>query len=175
MAAAPAPEHAMTEGRRVAYAGIATRAIALALDAALAQAIVLTAAAGLALVASLAGDISLETPGRVIAGAAWALAVGGYFVLFWTTAGRTPGMRLLGLRVVGPDGEHPGTARSIVRLVGLVLAIVPLFAGFLPVLVDDRRRALPDFLARTVVVYDGEEVRSSNETAAVPLRSSTAR
>ena len=36
---------------------------------------------------------------------------------------------------------------------GLVLAIVPLFAGFLPVLVDDRRRALQDFLAGTVVLY----------------------
>jgi uncharacterized RDD family membrane protein YckC len=40
-----------------------------------------------------------------------------------------------------------------VRLVGLVLAIVPLFAGILPALVDDRRRALQDFLAGTTVVY----------------------
>jgi hypothetical protein len=40
-----------------------------------------------------------------------------------------------------------------VRLVGLGLAIIPLGAGFLPVLVDDRRRALQDFLAGTVVLY----------------------
>ena len=50
-------------------------------------------------------------------------------------------MRLMKLRVVTRGGVHPGVARSCVRLVGLVLAIVPLFAGFLPVLVDDRRRA----------------------------------
>ena len=40
------------------------------------------------------------------------------------------------------------------RLVGLVLAIVPLFAGFIPVLFTERRRGLPDFMAGTVVVYD---------------------
>jgi uncharacterized RDD family membrane protein YckC len=39
------------------------------------------------------------------------------------------------------------------RLIGLVLCIVPLFAGFLPVLVDDRRRGCHDMLAGTVVVY----------------------
>jgi uncharacterized RDD family membrane protein YckC len=39
-------------------------------------------------------------------------------------------------------------------MVGLVLAVVPLFAGFLPVLFTARRRGLPDFLAGTVVVYD---------------------
>jgi hypothetical protein len=41
-----------------------------------------------------------------------------------------------------------------VRLVGLVLAIVPMFAGFVPVLFAERRRGLPDFLAGTVVLYD---------------------
>ena len=35
-----------------------------------------------------------------------------------------------------------------------VLAIVPLFAGLVPVLFTERRRRLPDFLARTVVLYD---------------------
>jgi uncharacterized RDD family membrane protein YckC len=43
-----------------------------------------------------------------------------------------------------------------VRLVGLVLSIIPLFAGFLPVLVDDRRRGLLDMMARTTVVYVAE-------------------
>jgi uncharacterized RDD family membrane protein YckC len=34
-----------------------------------------------------------------------------------------------------------------------MLCIIPLFAGFLPVLVDDRRRGCHDMLAGTVVVY----------------------
>jgi uncharacterized RDD family membrane protein YckC len=56
--------------------------------------------------------------------------------------------------VLAADGGPPGGLRSAVRLVGLGLAIIPLGAGFLPVLVDDRRRALQDFLAGTVVLYD---------------------
>ena len=43
--------------------------------------------------------------------------------------------------------------RALIRLGGLVLAIIPLFAGFLPVLFDERRRALQDLLARTVVIH----------------------
>jgi uncharacterized RDD family membrane protein YckC len=47
--------------------------------------------------------------------------------------------------------------RSLVRFVGLILAIAPLFLGFISVPFDRRRRALPDFLAGTVVVDEPEE------------------
>ena len=63
-------------------------------------------------------------------------------------------MRLLRLRVRGPAGGPPSIGRSLVRFVGLVLAIIPLFAGFIPVLFTERRRGLPDWLANTVVLYD---------------------
>ena len=46
-------------------------------------------------------------------------------------------------------------ASQFVRLVGVGLAIIPLLVGFLPVLVDDRRRGLRDFLAGTVVLTEG--------------------
>jgi uncharacterized RDD family membrane protein YckC len=39
----------------------------------------------------------------------------------------------------------------VVRLVGLLLAVAVFFAGFLPVLVDRRRRGVHDMLAGTVV------------------------
>jgi uncharacterized RDD family membrane protein YckC len=139
---------------RVPYAGVATRAVGLAIDAAIAQMVVLSVGAVVALVGSLVGGPEFGTVAKVLAACAWALFVGGYFVVFWTTAGQTPGMRLVGLRVLGPDGLRPAAGRSLVRLVGLGAAIVPFFAGFLPVLVDDRRRGLHDYMARTVVVYD---------------------
>jgi hypothetical protein len=41
-----------------------------------------------------------------------------------------------------------------VRVVGLAVAIIPFFAGFVPVLFDGRRRGLPDYVAGTVVEYD---------------------
>jgi uncharacterized RDD family membrane protein YckC len=78
--------------------------------------------------------------------------VGGYFAFFWTLAGQTPGMRLMGLRVVGPHGARPGLARAIVRFVALLVAIIPMFAGLLPILFDAQRRGLQDFVAQTVVV-----------------------
>jgi uncharacterized RDD family membrane protein YckC len=138
----------------VMYAGLATRAVGLAVDVAIAQVIVFAGGAVLALVASLVGgDQEFGTIERFLAAVAWATVVGFYFVLFWSTTGQTPGMRLMGLRVLDRAGDHPGISRSCVRLVGLVLCIIPLFAGFLPVLVDDRRRGCHDMLAGTVVVY----------------------
>jgi uncharacterized RDD family membrane protein YckC len=53
-----------------------------------------------------------------------------------------------------PDGDGISILRSILRLVGLAVAIIPCFAGFIPVLFDSRRRGLADYLAGTVVVYD---------------------
>jgi uncharacterized RDD family membrane protein YckC len=140
----------------VPYAGVATRAVALALDVALAQIIVFAGGAVFALVGSLVGEVRLDTLGRLLAAFAWVAVVSTYFVLFWSTAGQTPGMRLMGLRVTTADGDRPGVLRSVVRLIGLVLAIVPLFLGFVPVLVDARRRGLQDMLAGTVVLYDLE-------------------
>ena len=47
----------------------------------------------------------------------------------------------------------------MLRLVGLVLATIPLCAGFLIMLWDDRRRCLQDRMARTVVVHAPQQVR----------------
>jgi uncharacterized RDD family membrane protein YckC len=153
-------------GARVPYAGLATRALALAIDVAIAQAIVFAGGAVLALVASLVGDLKLDTTlGRVLAASAWAVTVGAYFVTFWSTVGQTPGMRIMDVRVTMAGGEPPSVGRSLVRLIGLVLAIVPLFTGFLPVLVDDRRRGLHDFLAGTVVLHGGMEPPPTPEPA----------
>jgi uncharacterized RDD family membrane protein YckC len=138
------------------YAGLATRAVALAVDVAIAQVIVFAGGAVIALVGSLVGGMEFDTLGRFLAAIAWGAVVGFYFVLFWSTTGQTPGMRLMALRVVDASGNHPGLGRSIVRLIALGLCIIPLCAGFLPVLVDDRRRGCHDMLVHTVVVYDQE-------------------
>ena len=135
------------------YGGIATRALALATDGLLTVVLFMSAVGIAALVGSLVGGLRPEWLVGVLLGSGWMLVVGVYFVLFWSTAGQTPGMRLLHVRVRGPGGEIPSIGRSVVRFVGLVLAIMPLFAGFLPVLFTDRRRGLPDFLAGTLVVY----------------------
>lgn len=139
---------------RPIYAGVATRAIALAADAAVTIILFMSVVGIAALVASLVGGLRPEWLVGALLASGWMLVVGTYFVLFWSSAGQTPGMRLLRVRVHGPAGGPPSIGRSLVRLVGLVLAIVPMFAGFIPVLFTERRRGLPDFLAGTVVLYD---------------------
>jgi len=63
------------------------------------------------------------------------------------------------VRVVSASGEPPSGWRSLIRLIGLALAVILLFTGFVPALVDGRRRALQDFMAGTTVVYDTDAVR----------------
>ena len=141
---------------RTVCAGIVTRALALTVDVAATIGIHLLLVAVVALVASLVGGLRPQWLVGMLLGLGWILIAGGYFVLFWSTTGQTPGMRLFKLRVHS-RGAVPSVGRSIVRMVGLVLAIVPLFLGFVPVLFDERRRGLPDFLAGTVVEYEDEQ------------------
>jgi len=137
------------------YAGLVTRAIAFAIDAA----IINLAAATVAVVVGLGVSV-LDVPGAVVTvavavgGVAYVVWTVGYFATFWSTTGQTPGSRAMGIRVVCTKGDDPiSVRRAITRLVGMVLAAIPFFAGFLLIAVDDRRRGLQDRLARTLVLY----------------------
>ncbi len=144
------------------YAGFVTRAIAFAIDVALID----LAAAFVAVVVGL-GISALDVPQAVktitiaIGGVAYIAWFVGYFATFWSTTGQSPGARVMGIRVVCARGDEPvGVKASIVRLAGMVLAAIPLCAGFLLILVDDRRRGLQDVLARTVVRYASDAPRT---------------
>ena len=137
------------------YAGFVTRAIAFAIDVALIDLAAVTVAivVGLGLSALDAPDV-VVTIAVVAGGVAYIAWFVSYFAVFWSTTGQTPGARVMGVRVVCANGG--GSVRvgaAVVRLAGMVLAAIPLFAGFLLILVDDRRRGLQDRIARTVVVY----------------------
>jgi uncharacterized RDD family membrane protein YckC len=133
--------------------GVATRGIALAIDAVLVNLIFLAGAGLVTLIASLAGGLPTWAE-AVLSGVGFALTGTAYFVFFWSIAGSTPGMVLLRLRVMTSDGRPLGIGRAAVRLLGLVFSIAIFFLGFLPALVSERRRAVPDLLAGTVVVQD---------------------
>ena len=135
------------------FAGVATRGVALVVDAALAQAAYLVVAASVGLVLGLVGQLHGGWLTGSLAGGGWLLVVALYFVGFWSMTGQTPGMRLMRLRVQTRSGEPPSAPRSLLRLAGLIVAIIPFLAGFLPALFDRRRRALPDYVAATTVVY----------------------
>jgi uncharacterized RDD family membrane protein YckC len=148
--------------------GVAVRGVALVLDAAIALVAFGLAAGSITLIASLAG-LGAGSVGAVAAGAGWLLTVAVYFGGFWATTGQTPGMRMARIRVVAADGAPPGPLRALVRVAGLLLSIGMLFVGFAPALVDTRRRALPDFLAGTVVV-DQDDALAANHPHGVMSR-----
>ena len=136
------------------YAGIVSRTMALAIDAGTLTIGFAVASGVLGLILSLFTPVEVSSPGAVLGAAVlWSIVVGSYFVLFWTLAGETPGMRLMALRVINAAGDPPGLGRSLVRLAGMILAAIPFFAGYLLILVDDRRRGLQDMLAGTTVIY----------------------
>ena len=156
-------EHAVSrrerDGRPV-FAGIATRALALATDAIVTTAMYMGVVGVVAIVSSLVGGLGPEWLVGTLLSVGWIVIAGTYFVLFWSTAGQTPGMRLLRVRVETLAGGVPSAGRSIVRLVGLVLSIASVFIGFVPVLFERRRRGLADFLGGTVVLYDHASIAS---------------
>jgi uncharacterized RDD family membrane protein YckC len=144
-AEAPAP---------LAYVGLVTRALAFAADAAIINVAALAVAGVVALGLSIlsipdwAQNVLL-----VCGGALFVLWSGLYFVVFWSTTGETPGNHLMRIRVWRADGLGPLRPRqAVLRLIGLMLAALPLMAGFLPILFDARRRGFQDMLAASVVV-----------------------
>jgi uncharacterized RDD family membrane protein YckC len=139
------------------FGGLASRGTGLVIDAALVQLGFTVLVGAIGLVAALAGGLHAGWIAGTLAGAGWLLIGAVYFVAFWSGTGQTPGMRVMRVRVLTTSGGSLSVRRSLVRFVGLILAIAPLFLGFLPVPFDRRRRALPDFLAGTVVVCEPAE------------------
>lgn len=137
------------------YGGLVTRGLGFVTDLLCIEIVYVVLGGAIGLVTSIFGTLEPTWLVGTLAGIGGFLVVGLYFVVFWTTAGQTPGMRLMRLRVEH-NGQSPAVWRSLLRLVGLVLAIIPCFAGYLPVLFDSKRRALPDYLAGTVVVCQTE-------------------
>jgi uncharacterized RDD family membrane protein YckC len=143
--------HSATEFR---YEGLVTRGIAFAIDAALINLVAIVVAGGVTLALSVLSLPDSLDPVLIAGGSALFLAWAvGYFVTFWSTTGQTPGSRLMRIMVCSAeDGSILRPRRAAVRFACLVLAVIPLLAGFLPILFDDRRRGLHDMLAGTVVV-----------------------
>jgi len=76
-----------------------------------------------------------------------------YFAYSWAVGGRTPGMALMGVRVVRADGTTLDPLHAILR--ALVFPLNFLLAGlpFLVILVQRERRGVADLIAGSAVIY----------------------
>lgn len=150
------PEGAPVELR---IAGAASRAVAAAVDVVLAM---VTIVAPLALVADATSDgwavngvgewwlATSPAVGAVVAVVLWPLA--------WEvgTGGRTPGKRLVGLRIVAADGGLLTVRALLVRNVLRVVDVLPLpyGSGLVVSVLSRRGQRIGDLAAGTVVVRD---------------------
>lgn len=138
---------------RVRYPGLATRGISFALDAAVINLVAIVVGLGASLILSLLHLPSvLKTILAAAGAAAYVIWLVGYFVVFWSTTGQTPGASMMKIKVQDPDGGSITPTRALVRCVGVLLASLPLFLGFVPILYDEKRRAFQDRFAGTVVI-----------------------
>jgi uncharacterized RDD family membrane protein YckC len=141
------------------YAGIVTRAVAFVLDLLILNGVLFGGALVVGLIIEAFGTFAphLDVGGIALAGAVWSIAFAIYFVGWWSLTGQTPGMRALGVKVLPTNGDRLPPRRGVVRVFGMLIAAIPFFAGYLLILVQNRRRGLHDLIARTVVVYVEEE------------------
>lgn len=135
------------------YAGPVSRLLAYAADTFF---IGVLYTAGVAL---LKFAVDAATPWTLnVEGAVFALGALAWSALYWGSAwvgfGRSPGMSLLGLRIVRGDGSTLDRRHALIRLIAYPLGFLTFGAGFLGIIFGRTRQAIYDRIADTAVVYD---------------------
>lgn len=137
------------------YAGALSRLLAYGADLLI---ITVIYAAGLAL---LEFAISAATPWHLDLEHNHALVIAGqlvwsalYFGSSWVAFSRSPGMTLLGLRIVRSNGAALDRRHALIRLIAFPLGFLTLGLGFLGIIFGRTHQAIYDRIARTAVVYD---------------------
>ncbi|MFF5295884.1 RDD family protein [Paractinoplanes globisporus] len=150
MSATVAPRPAMAAASPAGFAGVVSRTIAYVMDALIISIASAGTAVGMSLISSVIGsearDLArtLTAAYLVVLPAVFAL----YCAAFWGLTGRTPGMAVVGIRVVSTSRGRVGWISAFAR--AILLAYFPI--GSLWLLVDRRHRAIHDLIARTLVV-----------------------
>jgi uncharacterized RDD family membrane protein YckC len=143
-----------TENLRGQHAGFASRFIAFIFDCIVSIGVFMLTLSATSFAASVLTGSSIRwSRGNawvVVAFFAWEFF---YYAYFWTSSGKTIGMVLLGVQVVGQDGSRVGTKRGLIRTLAFPLSFLTLGIGFLGILFGRDRRALHDVIAGTAVVY----------------------
>lgn len=75
-----------------------------------------------------------------------------YGMLTRALLGGTLGERLLGLRLIGPDGDAAGPLRALAHVVGTLLGLALLGLGYAWAAVDLRRQGLAEYASGTLLV-----------------------
>ncbi|MEX0767792.1 MAG: RDD family protein [Microthrixaceae bacterium] len=137
------------------YAGAVSRLVAFVCDEAIATICFSVATASLTyLVVLITPDnYKLELPPSVLS-MIYVFWLFLYFSYPWSTSGKTPGMAILGLRVVQRDGSATNFRCGLTRTVMFPLGFLTFGLGFVGILTNREHLAIYDRIAKTAVVYD---------------------
>ena len=76
-----------------------------------------------------------------------------YFPYFWSKSGQTPGMKMMGIKVVrDKDGGPLTMGQAILRLIGYWVSGFVFYLGYIWIFIDKRQRGWFDLIAGTVVI-----------------------
>jgi uncharacterized RDD family membrane protein YckC len=147
------------QGKR---AGFASQAVAMALDILSAVVVYFAVLLVYGAVRFVLTDSPFEMPQPGTAVNVILLIAFGWFVLAgaWSTSGRAPGMALVGLRVVNPDGDLLRRTQARLRA---VLVVLTLGLGVVTVLFSRRNKSLYDMVCGSAVVYDWRALPESRQ------------
>ncbi len=90
----------------------------------------------------------------IVGGFLWAAV---YFGSSWVLFARSPGMTILGLRIVRSDGADLDRRHALIRLVAFPLGFLTCGAGFLGIIFGRTHQAIYDRIAKTAVIYHWDE------------------
>ncbi len=143
--------------RDVIYAGLGRRFVALITDFLLLSIVFFPVTRAVKGVWVMSGEDHLWDYGWLITDPlclTFLLIIVLYFVLLEGLGGATIGKRMLGLRVVGTDGQYPGIKRALIRNLLRAVDALPAFSilGAALILLSPERARLGDRIAGTRVV-----------------------
>jgi uncharacterized RDD family membrane protein YckC len=77
-----------------------------------------------------------------------------YFIYFWSAmgGGQTLGMRAMKVRVVKTDGSELTLVGALLRYIGVVISVIPVFIGLIWAAFDANKQGWHDKIAGTYVV-----------------------
>lgn len=76
-----------------------------------------------------------------------------YYLVAWSRSGQTVGKAMLGIKIVGADGQPPSGGKAFLRYIGYLVSGIVLALGFVWVIFDRKRQGWHDKMAGTYVVY----------------------
>ena len=140
------------------YAGAVSRFVAYAIDVAVATAAFVLGLAGASYaVQILTGHKVSWNRSDVAVAVVFALWQFLYFAYSWAVSGRTPGMALMGIRVVRADGMTLDPLHAVLRALVFPLNFLLLGLPFLVILVQRERRGVADLIAGSAVTEQSLE------------------